>query len=192
MGRISPAGLTNYFLPVFHATDVQGKRKQLLIIRAKIEFKQKMFEISLTLHINASREFVFDWWTDLSSDDVLLAKPLKKRQIISRNPEVIFLRDEEEMYFKRMAFDVKVTLKRPESWISEYEGKDAKARSEYTLRSEANGSTTLFYHTKVEPRGFFTNTFSFIARPFVQRVFSGEMKGFIRTLEAEYQTNKAG
>lgn len=149
-----------------------------------------MFEISLTRRINASREFVFDWWTDLSSEDVQLAKPLKKRQIISRTPDVIVLHDEEQLYFKRMAFDVKVTLHKPDSWISEYSGKAATARSEYILRSEPDGSSTLLYHTKVEPKGFFTNAFSFLVRPFVQRVFSEEMKGFIRTLEAEYQTKR--
>jgi hypothetical protein len=65
------------------------------------------FEIALTRNIKADREFVFDWWTDLSPKDSSLVKPLKSRQIISKTPELILLRDEEEMYFRRMAFDVK-------------------------------------------------------------------------------------
>ena len=101
------------------------------------------FEITLTCNIRADREFVFDWWTDLSPEDSCLVKPLKSRRIISKTPEVILLHDEEQMYFKRMAFDVKVKLERPERWISEYNGKDACARSEYTLRSEKDGSTKL-------------------------------------------------
>ena len=149
-----------------------------------------MFEISLTRHIQADREFVFDWWTDLSPDDVSLAKPLKKREIISKTPELIVLHDEEQMYFRKMSFDVRVALNRPESWISEYDGKDARARSEYTLRSENDGSTTLLYHSQVEPHGTLTKTFSFIVKPFVKRTFSQEMKGFIRALEAEYQSKK--
>jgi hypothetical protein len=148
------------------------------------------FEISLTRSINASREFVFDWWTDLSPEDSQLVKPLKSRQIISKTTDLILLRDEEEMYFRRMTYDVKVTLERPERWISEYEGKDAKAKSEYTLKSEKDGTTTLSYHTRIEPKGFLTKVFSPIVKPFVKRVFSGEMKVFIRTLELDYQKSK--
>ena len=71
------------------------------------------FEISLTRRIRADREFVFDWWTDLSPDDSKLVKPLKSRRIVSRSPNLVVLQDEEEMYFKKMKFDVKVTLDRP-------------------------------------------------------------------------------
>jgi hypothetical protein len=144
------------------------------------------FEISLTKNIKADREFVFDWWTDLSPEDSRLVKPLKSRNVISRTPEMILLHDEEEMYFRRMAFDVKVTLQRPERWVAEYDGKDAHAKSEYTLRQEADGSTTLSYHTKIEPKGFLTRAFSPLVKPFVKRVFVGEMKVFIRTLEKDH------
>ena len=145
------------------------------------------FEISLMRNIRADMEFVFDWWTDLSAVDSTLVKPLKKREIISKTPELILLRDEEQMYFRRMAFDVRVSLERPERWISEYDGKDARARSEYTLRSERKGITTLSYHTRIEPKGFFTKIFSPMVKPFVKRVFVGEMKVFIRTLEEDYR-----
>ena len=145
------------------------------------------FEISLMRNIRADREFVFDWWTDLSAGDSTLVKPLKKREIISKTPELILLRDEEQMYFRTMVFDVRVTLERPERWISEYDGKDARARSEYTLRSERRGTTTLSYHTRIEPKGFFTKIFSPMVKPFVKRVFVGEMKVFIRALEEDYR-----
>jgi hypothetical protein len=148
------------------------------------------FEISLIRTIRADREFVFDWWTDLSPEDSKLVKPLKSRSIISKTPELILLRDEEEMYFRRMAFDVKVTLERPERWVAEYDGKDARARSEYTLLSEKDGTTTLSYRSRVEPRGFFTRAFSPMVRPFVKRVFAGEMKTFIQTLEEDYGGRK--
>jgi hypothetical protein len=144
------------------------------------------FEISLIRRIRADKEFVFDWWTDLSPDDSKLVKPLKYRQIISKTDNLILLRDEEKMYFKRMAFDVKVSLERPERWISEYYGKDAKARSEYTLATERDGTTTLSYHTRIEPKGFLTKLFSPVVKPFVRRVFAGEMKIFIQTLEGDY------
>ena len=133
---------------------------------------------------------MFDWWTDLSPDDSRLVKPLKSRQIISKMPNMIVLRDDEEMYFRRMIFDVTVMLERPDRWISEYDGRDAKARSEYTLRSEKDGTTTLTYHTRIEPKGFFTRVFSPIVKPFVKRVFAGEMKVFIRTLELDYRKRK--
>lgn len=148
------------------------------------------FEISLVRRIKADKEFVFDWWTDLSPEDSKLVKPLKSRNIISKNGNVILLRDEEEMYFKRMAYDVKVTLEKPNGWISEYEGRDAHAKSEYNLRQEMDGTTTLSYHTRIEPKEFLTRAFSLFVRPFVQRVFSGEMKIFIRTLEKEYSERK--
>lgn len=136
--------------------------------------------------INAPMEFVFDWWTDLLPTDSKLVRPLKVRKIISRTPETIVLHDEEEMYFKRMSFDVRVSLERPTRWISEYEGKDAYARSVYVLALD--GSTTILsYRTKIEPKGFLTNIFSPIVKPFVKRVFSGEMDVFIRTLENEYK-----
>ena len=149
------------------------------------------FEISLTKKIRADREFVFDWWTDLSSEDTRLAKPLKSRNIISRTPQAILLHDEEEMYFRRMGFEVKVMLERPGRWVAEYYGKDAHARSEYLLRQETDGSTTLLYHTRIEPRGFFTKVFSPLVKPFVRRVFEGEMKTFIQTLEEEYGSQHA-
>jgi hypothetical protein len=151
------------------------------------------FEISLTRKIKADREFVFDWWTDLSPDDSKLVKPLKRRSVVSRTPELIVLRDEEEMYFRRMAFDVRVTLERPERWVAEYDGKDARARSEYVLRQESDGTTTLSYRSRVEPRGFLTRVFSPVVKPFVKRVFAGEMKTFIQTLEEDYdKRNSAG
>lgn len=149
------------------------------------------FEVSLTKNIRADREFVFDWWTDLSPEDSSLARPLKSRKIVSRTPEAILLHDEEEMYFKKMAFDVKVTLERPERWVAEYDGKVAHAKSEYVLRQEADGSTSLFYHTKIEPRGFVTKVFSPLVKPFVRRVFVGEMKTFIRKLEEDYGRRNA-
>ena len=148
------------------------------------------FEISLTRAINADREFVFDWWTDLSPQDSRLVKPLKSRQIISKTSSVIVLRDEEEMYFRRMAFDVKVTMEKPDRWVSEYDGKDARARSEYTLTTEEDGTTLLSYHTRIEPKGFLTNIFSPVVKPFVKRVFAGEMKIFIRALEDDYRKKR--
>lgn len=146
------------------------------------------FEISLTRRIRADKEFVFDWWTDLSPDDSKLVKPLKSRRIVSRSPNLVVLQDEEEMYFKKMKFDVKVTLDRPERWVSEYEGKDARARSEYILKSENDSTTTLSYHTRIEPKGALTKIFSPVVRPFVQHVFASEMKIFIQTLEKDYAT----
>ncbi len=148
------------------------------------------FEFSIVRNIKANMEFVFDWWTDLTPEDSKLVKPLKKREIISKTPNLILLRDEEEMYFRKMKFDVKVTLERPNRWISEYDGKDATARSEYTLRAEKDGNTTLYYHTRVEPKGLLTRAFSRIVKPFVRRVFASEMKAFIQRLEEDYQHSK--
>jgi hypothetical protein len=145
-----------------------------------------MFEISIKQYIKAEREFVFDWWTDFSPEDTTLVKPLKSRRIVSKTPDLILLRDEEEMYFKRMVFDVKVTLKRPERWTSEYEGKDASARSEYILRSNEDSTTTLFYHTRIGPKGSFTKLFSPIINPFVRRIFVAEMRIFAQRLEEDY------
>ena len=144
------------------------------------------FENSLLRKIRADKEFVFDWWTDLSSKDSQLVKPLKQRYVVSKSPTIIMLQDEEEMYFKKMKFDVKVSLERPDRWISEYDGKSASARSEYTLKSNQDGSTTLHYHTKIQPKGALTSFFSPVVKPFVKHVFAGEMKIFIRTLEEEY------
>jgi hypothetical protein len=144
-------------------------------------------ELSLMRSIKASKEFVFDWWTDLSPDDTNLVKPLKKRKIISKEPNFIVVEDEEEMYFRKMKFLVKVSLERPDRWISEYDGKVATARSEYTLQENADGNTTtLFYHTKIEPKGFLTKLFSPLIAPFIKRIFASEMKIFIGKLEDDY------
>ncbi len=148
------------------------------------------FEISLVRNINAGMEFVFDWWTDLSPDDASLVKPLKERKVLSKTENVILLQDEEQMYFKKMKFEVKVTLERPKRWISEYDGNDARARSEYNLTANKDGTTTLSYHTKIEPKGSFTNAFSFLVKPFVKRIFAGEMKIFIRRLEEDYNVQR--
>jgi hypothetical protein len=149
------------------------------------------FEIFITRKIKADKEFVFDWWTDLSPEDASLVKPLKNRQIVSRTPSTILLRDEEEMYFRRMKFDVKVSLERPERWVSEYNGKDASAISEYFLTAEKDGTTMLSYHTRIEAKGLFTRIFSPIVKMFVKRVFTSEMKVFIRTLESDYRNRKS-
>ncbi len=149
------------------------------------------FEISLSRNIKADKEYVFDWWTDLSPEDSRLVKPLKSRKILSRTPSVILLQDEEQMYFKRMSFDVKVTMERPERWISEYEGKTARAKSEYILKSEEDGTTTLSYHTRIEPKGLLVKIFSPIVRPFVQHVFASEIRIFVQTLERDYAKSKA-
>jgi len=147
--------------------------------------RETVFEVSLTGKIRADREFVFDWWMDFSADDSSLVKPLKRRSVISKTPQMILLHDEEELYFKKMAFDVKVTLQRPEGWVAEYSGKDAHARSEYALSETGDGNTILSYHTKVEPTGFLTNFFSPIVKPFLRRVFANEMKTFIMSLEED-------
>jgi hypothetical protein len=149
------------------------------------------FEVSLTRSIRADKEFVFDWWTDLSPEDSSLVKPLRSRNVISRTPQLILLRDKEEMYFRRMVFDVRVTLERPDRWTAEYEGKDACARSDYNLRQEKDGTTTLSYRSRVEPSGFLTNAFSPLVKPFVRRVFAGEMRTFIRVLEEDYSKRRA-
>lgn len=148
------------------------------------------FEISISRNIKADKEFVFDWWTDLSPDDAKLVEPLKKRTVLSRTAETILLEDEEELYFKRMKFDVKVTLHRPESWISEYDGKDARAKSIYKLSPEEDGSTTLSYHSKIEPKGFLMSIFSPVIKPFIARVFASEMKVFVQELEADFSKQK--
>jgi|GEM_PF-2418135 hypothetical protein len=153
------------------------------------------FEIELEYLIFADIEFVFDWWTDLSPQDTKLAKPLKSREIISKSPTQILLRDEEVILGRKMIFDVRVTLNSQEhSWIAEYSGKIAKATSEYKLISEQPSEdsrrvlsvTRLRYHTTVYPKGFFTNLFSPLIRPFVKKVFSEEMAGFKRAIEQEY------
>lgn len=106
------------------------------------------FEISLQRKIKAEKEFVFDWWTDLSPEDSKLVKPLKYREIISRTPSVVILRDEEVMYFRRMVFDVQVTLERPDRWVAEYYGEVAKARSEYVLsKADERGSSGILSMT---------------------------------------------
>jgi len=146
-------------------------------------------QFEITKEISAPPEFVFDWWTDLRPDDSELVKPLKKRTIISRTQDTIHLQDEEEMYFKRMTFDVTVALEPPLRWVSEYSGKSATARSEYLLTGMSNGTTTLSYKTKIEPNGFLTRTFSPLVTPFIKRVFESEMKIFIQTLEREFATS---
>ncbi|MDA4130107.1 MAG: hypothetical protein OK457_05015 [Thaumarchaeota archaeon] len=145
-----------------------------------------MFEISVPRSIKANMEFVFNWWTDLSPGDVELVKPLKKRQILSKTPDLILLGDEEQLYFRKMMFDVTVRIERPSKWISEYKGKVARARSEYALKTEADDSATLFYSTRIEPKGIFTKTFSFLLTPFVRRVFVGKVDVFIDCLEKNF------
>jgi len=44
--------------------------------------------------------------TDLSTEESSLVKPLKRRAVFWKTPQMT-LHDEEEMYFKRMAFDVR-------------------------------------------------------------------------------------
>jgi hypothetical protein len=119
-----------------------------------------------------------------------LVKPLKSRKILSKTPEKILLHDAEQMYFRKMEFDVEVTLHRPESWTSVYTGKIADARSDYNLRPETDGSTTLMYKTMIEPKGFFTRIFSPIIKPFIKRVFVGEMDVFILTMEKDFADRK--
>lgn len=149
-----------------------------------------MFRLHITRDIKASKEFVFDWWTDLEPEDSQLVKPLKSRRIISKAPNLIILEDEESMYFTKMKFSVRVTLERPDRWISEYDGKIARARSTYTLTS-SDGQTHLDYRSEIYPKGFFTNLLSPLVKYFVIRIFRGEFKVFIKTLEEEYASKAA-
>jgi hypothetical protein len=149
-----------------------------------------MFEISIKKNIKAEQSFVFDWWTDLSPDDCKLVKPLVGRTILSRSQDRILLHDEERMYFKKMAFDVEVTLHKPDSWIAEYNGASAKAKSEYVLKAEADNSTTLFYKSTIHPTRLLTRLFSPLVQPFVKRIFVSEMKIFINTLEKDFACRK--
>jgi len=79
-----------------------------------------------------------------------------------------------------------MTVKRPEGWVAEHDGKDARARTEYGLSETDDGNTLLSYHTRVEPSGFLTNMFSPLVKPLVKRVFSKVMETFIKALEEEY------
>lgn len=144
-------------------------------------------KFKITRKIQADQKFVFDWWTDLSSDDSKLVKPLKSRKIISRTNDNIVLEDEEEMYFKRMKFDVTVALYPPDLWVSEYSGKSASARSEYRLISRSPEETTLMYSTEIEPSECFVRAFSLFVKPFVRHVFASEMTVFISALEEEFR-----
>src|SRR5579885_2728921 len=139
------------------------------------------FEIELEYLIFADIEFVFDWWTDLSPQDTKLAKPLKSREIISKSPTQILLRDEEVILGRKMIFDVRVTLNSQEhSWIAEYSGKIAKATSEYKLISEQPSEdsrrvrciTILSYHPTTHRNVFLSTLGCPQIRPFVKKVFS--------------------
>jgi hypothetical protein len=147
-------------------------------------------KIAIEKLVNADLNYVFDWWTDLSSDDSKLVKPLKSRKIISKTDSEILLEDEEEMYFKKMKFKVRVILHRPDRWVSEYAGDAATARSEYVLKSESSSRTLLSYNTVIEPSDFFIRFFAPLVRPFIRRVFASEMDIFIRTLEQDYVNHK--
>jgi hypothetical protein len=156
-----------------------------------LEGKELTFEINLQRKIYANRDFIFNWWTDFSSSDTSLAKPLKSREVVSKNPTTILLRDEELILFRRMKFDVKVMLDRPNGWTAEYKSSVANARSEYKLIPLDKNSTNLFYRSIVEPKGFFTNLFSPIIKYLVKRVFSNEMKVFAKAIEKEYSSDGA-
>lgn len=142
-------------------------------------------EFTISRKIRADQNFVFDWWTDLRPEDAKLVKPLKAREIISKTRDKIVLHDTEQMYFKRMEFDVIVTLRRPGSWTSEYNGNSAQARSEYRLEHGPKGSTILNYSTAIRPNGSIIRFFSPIVKPFIKRIFVSEMDIFIATLERD-------
>ncbi|MHB8567091.1 MAG: hypothetical protein ACYC7D_06315 [Nitrososphaerales archaeon] len=72
-----------------------------------------LVRVSIKREIKASKEFIFDWWIDLSPEDANLVRPLKRRKIISKSSTLIILEAEEEMYLRRMKFNVKVILERP-------------------------------------------------------------------------------
>ncbi|HZW56763.1 MAG TPA: hypothetical protein VFF30_10790 [Nitrososphaerales archaeon] len=151
------------------------------------------FEIELVRQIRAPKEFVFDWWTDLSPDDSMLVHPLNSRTVLSRSPTEILVRDDETIFFRRMQFDVRVTLNRPDSWVAEYDGRVARARSTYTLRSldpSSNVETQLHYHTEIEPKGSLTGLVSPIAKLIVRRTFVSEFEAFTRALEQDYGKQK--
>jgi hypothetical protein len=142
--------------------------------------------IALSRRVGAPREFVFDWWTDLQSTDTELVEPLKKRTMISRSSNLLVLRDEEQMYWKKMVFDVRVTLSRPESWVAEYSGDAATARSEYRLSALDGDTTLLSYQSSIEPSGVLTRAFAPVVAPFIKRIFASEMDTFNATLEREF------
>lgn len=137
--------------------------------------------------IHASRNFVFDWFADLSSEDTKLAKPLKERKIISRSPSEIRLQDIEVILGKEIKLDVRVLFSRSDySWTGIYTSNTADARSEYRLFAEGPDRTMLRYHSVIMPHGFFTKLVSPIIAYAVKRTFRSEFDGFKKAIELEF------
>ncbi len=146
--------------------------------------------------IQASRDFIFDWFSDLSPDDVKLAKPLKQRKIISRSPTEARLEDTEVILGKRINLDVQVFYNRSDySWSGIYTSGIADARSEYRLLiggfSVGTTTTILKYRSTIFPKGLFTKLISPIIGFAVKRTFEKEFEAFKKAIEHDHAEEQA-
>ena len=137
--------------------------------------------------IRASRDFVFEWFTDLSPEDTKIAEPLKVRKIISRSSTEIRLQDVEEMLGRRIKLDVQVLLNRPAyHWTAIYKSDMADARAEYQLSAEAPDRSGLKYESKLMLKGSFANLLSPFIGLAIKRTFKKELDIFTRAIELDF------
>jgi hypothetical protein len=142
--------------------------------------------------IQASRDFVFDWFQDLSPDDTKLAKPLKERKVLSKSPTEAKIQDTETILGKKVNLDVHVLYNRSDySWTGTYTSNLAEAKSEYKLSSESAERTTLRYNSTIVPKGFFPKLVSPIIAYAVKRTFKGEFDVFKTAIESEFKDKLA-
>jgi hypothetical protein len=87
-------------------------------------------EVSKILH--APLDKAFQWCTDYSDRDALIAKHIRSRRVVKREANVVYLEDEQldpTIPMRR----TKVTLFPPDKWVAEFEGSTWQGTGTYTL-----------------------------------------------------------
>ncbi len=94
-------------------------------------------EVSKVLH--APLEKAFQWCTDYSDSDALIAKHIRSRRVIRREGNAVYLEDEplDPKIPKRRT---KVTLHPPDRWVAEFEGGVWQGTGTYFLTREVAGT----------------------------------------------------
>ena len=94
-------------------------------------------EVSKILHAPLDR--AFQWCTDYSERDALIAKHIRSRRVVKREANVVYLEDEQldPRIPKRRT---KVTLRPPDGWVAEFEGANWQGTGTYTLSRHAEGT----------------------------------------------------
>lgn len=134
--------------------------------------------------LKASKQSIYDWWTDFQETDPSLSgRIIRRRRIISKAPNEVVYEDEGRMLGVSYRDTVKVSLFPKDRWTAEYRSSKFDAISTYSLK-EVDGGTEMHVLTDIEFRGWL-RPFGVLASWTIKRTIEREWDDYIKLVENE-------